>query len=217
METFLYRDVPHFQTRGKIKKYGYVSIERRFHIFKKKKKKKKKGKIKTRNVETSLYTDHFHPDCARIDPKYVEGPYNTTTTSLYIETFPHFQKMTKVGVSIIVSIPHCPTDKAMAIRRDVSTFSKHFFHTKMANIGVSIIVSIPHCPTDKAMAIRRDIATFSKIPFIQKWPTLEHLSSLVFHTVIMTKCGLLKWSISEYPSLLVFHTSLLTILFRRVG
>ena len=28
---------------------------------------------------------------------------------LYFETFPHFQKMSKIGVSIIIRIPHCPT------------------------------------------------------------------------------------------------------------
>ena len=42
--------------------------------------------------------------------------------------------MAKIGVSIIVSIPHCHTDKVWAV--------------KMVNIGVSIIISIPHCPTD---------------------------------------------------------------------
>ena len=47
---------------------------------------------------------------------------------LYIETFPHFQKMTKIRVSIIVSIPHCPTDKALARKRCFHIFEDFFSH-----------------------------------------------------------------------------------------
>ena len=42
--------------------------------------------------------------------------------------------MVNIGVSIVISIPHCHTDKVWAI--------------KMVNIGVSIIISIPHCLID---------------------------------------------------------------------
>ena len=81
----------------------------------------------------------------------------------YLQIFPHFQrlffliKMAKIGVSIIVSIPHCP-DNAWAIYRRFHIF-KGFFLIKMAKIGVSIIVSIPHCP-DNAWAIYRRFHIF---------------------------------------------------------
>ena len=42
--------------------------------------------------------------------------------------------MAKIRVSIIVSIPHCHTDKVWAV--------------KMVNIGISIIISNQHCPID---------------------------------------------------------------------
>ena len=35
--------------------------------------------------------------------------------TVYLEMFSHFQEVAKIGVYIIVSIPHCPIDKAQAI------------------------------------------------------------------------------------------------------
>ena len=64
-----------------------------------------------------------------------------------------FSKMAKIGVSIIFSIPHCPTEKDLVIKRCFHIF-KDFFSHKMAKIGVSIIVSIPHCHTDKVWAVK---------------------------------------------------------------
>ena len=62
--------------------------------------------------------------------------------------------MAKIGVSVIISIPHSPTDKALATKRCFHIF-KDFFLIKMTKIGVSIIISIPHSPTDKALAAKR--------------------------------------------------------------
>ena len=75
--------------------------------------------------------------------------------------------------------------------------------------------SIPHCPIDEALATKRCVPPLQRFVLI-KLSKLEYLSSLVFHTVILTKYGPLKWSISAYLSSLVFHTALLTILFRSV-
>ena len=54
---------------------------------------------------------------------------------LYIELFPHFQKMTKSRN--VETFPY----------RDISAFSKK------GQIGVSIIISMLHSPTDNARAI----------------------------------------------------------------
>ena len=48
--------------------------------------------------------------------------------------------MVSIGVSIIISIPHCYTDKVWVV--------------KMVSIGVSIIISIPHCYTDKVLVVK---------------------------------------------------------------
>ena len=77
--------------------------------------------------------------------------YRYRIISTFLDFFSY--KMAKIRVSIIVSIPHCPTDKALAIERRFHIF-KDFFSKKMGKIGVSIIVSIPHCPTDKVQDVK---------------------------------------------------------------
>ena len=76
------------------------------------------------------------------------------------ETFPHFQKLTKIRVSIIVSIPHSPTvwntndDKIVETRQNQEMF-QHFKKNRQ----------------NQEMWIRflyRDVSTFSKMGKIKK-------------------------------------------------
>ena len=72
--------------------------------------KKKKKAAKSRNVETSLYTD------------FSTFKKNDQNQEMWKHLYKNGQnrkifliKMAEIGVSIIVGIPHCNTDKARAI------------------------------------------------------------------------------------------------------
>ena len=149
---------------------------------------------------------------------------------MFKDFFSHTVQTAKIGVSIIISIPHCHTDKVWVVKMvniGVSIiisiphcYTDKVWVVKMVNIGVSIIISIPHCHIDRVWVVKMvniGVSITISIPhchtdkvWLLKWSISEYLSSLIFHTVILTKCELLKWSILEYLSSLIFHTVLLT-------
>ena len=67
-----------------------------------------KKEAKSRNVETSLYTD-----VSTFKNKMIKIKKCLYKMAKIERIF--LIKMAEIGVSIIVNIPHCPTDKARAI------------------------------------------------------------------------------------------------------
>ena len=86
----------------------------------------------------------------------------------------------------------------------------------MKKNGVSIIDSIPHCHTENALKKGQKQEMWLRFYIVE---TMEYLSSIVFHTVILIMlsneaksrnvASLLYSGTTEYVSSIVFHTVIL--------
>ena len=90
-----------------------------------------------------------------------------------------FLHNTKIGVSIIDSIPHCHSEYALKRGKNQEMWLRFYIEDKT---GVSIIDSIPHCLTENATLTGKNKDVWPRFYIIQN---LEYLSSIVFHTAIL--------------------------------
>ena len=92
-----------------------------------------------------------------------------------------FLHKTKIGVSIIDSIPHCHSEYALKIGKNKKMWLRCYIEDK---VGVYIIDSIPHCHNNKIFQKRRKSRNVAS--FLYRGRTkLENLSSIVFHTILL--------------------------------
>ena len=92
-----------------------------------------------------------------------------------------FLHKTKIGVSIIDSIPHCHSEYALKIGKNQKMWLRCYIEDK---VGVYIIDSIPHCHILKIFQKRRKSRNVAS--FLYRGRTkLENLSSIVFHTILL--------------------------------
>ena len=106
--------------------------------------------------------------------------------STFSKNWPKLKKKKKkkkngqIGVSIIFSIPHCPTDEAQArLYTDVFIFSTFVSHENAEAPKAKCLLSLVF-HTKKMGKIKK------------KWPKAECLSWLVFHTVLLTSPGYME-------------------------
>ena len=90
-----------------------------------------------------------------------------------------FLHNTKIGVSIIDSIPHCHSENALKRGKNQEMWLRFYIEDKT---GVSIIDSISRCLTENATKTGKNKHVWPRFYIIQN---LEYLSSIVFHTAVL--------------------------------